>query len=203
MEVNFWQCLLSTVWVPGIELIVRVGNNHCYLLGTLISPETSLPNTNWFPAHPLSPEDQDEDGNPNRSVQCYAPMQSTRSHWLISERLMLEMLKFWHFQNNLSVELTLLGVRRVKDGERLREKRERNRNYSIKRIWSNYTSSKLINSPGLETINFFLLTWVFLIYISSVIPFPGFRANIPLPPPLPYGCSPPNPPPIAALPPPV
>jgi len=26
---------------------------------------------------------------------------------------------------------------------------------------------------------FFLLTWVFLIYISSVIPFPGFQANIP------------------------
>jgi len=38
-----------------------------------------------------------------------------------------------------------------------------------------------------------LLTWVFLIYISIVIPFPGFRANIPLtsPPPLLYGCSPP------------
>jgi len=31
-----------------------------------------------------------------------------------------------------------------------------------------------------------LLTWVFLIYISSVIPFPGFRANIPLTPPLPF-----------------
>jgi len=48
---------------------------------------------------------------------------------------------------------------------------------------------------------FFLLTWVFLIYISSVIPFPSFRANIPLipPPPLLYGCSLPHPPPIAAL----
>jgi len=30
-----------------------------------------------------------------------------------------------------------------------------------------------------------LLTWVFLIYISIVIPFPGFQANIPLTPPLP------------------
>jgi len=48
---------------------------------------------------------------------------------------------------------------------------------------------------------FFSLTWVFLIYISNVIPFPSFWANIPLilPPPLPYGCSPPHPPPIAAL----
>jgi len=45
---------------------------------------------------------------------------------------------------------------------------------------------------------FFLLTWVFLIYISSVIPFPGFRAKIPLSPPLLYGRSPP---PLAALPP--
>jgi len=34
-------------------------------------------------------------------------------------------------------------------------------------------------------LSFFLLTWVFLIYISSVIPFPGFRANIPLIPPPP------------------
>jgi len=32
---------------------------------------------------------------------------------------------------------------------------------------------------------FFLLTWVFLIYISSVISFPGFRGNIPLAPPPP------------------
>jgi len=47
---------------------------------------------------------------------------------------------------------------------------------------------------------FFLLTWVFLIYISSVIPFPGFRANIPLSPPLLYLCSPPHPPHIATLP---
>jgi len=47
-----------------------------------------------------------------------------------------------------------------------------------------------------------LLTWVFLLYISIVIPFPGFRANIPLapPPPLVYGCSPPHPPPITDFP---
>jgi len=40
-------------------------------------------------------------------------------------------------------------------------------------------------------------------YISSVIPFPGFWANITLIPPLPllYACSPPHPPPIAAFPP--
>jgi len=31
-----------------------------------------------------------------------------------------------------------------------------------------------------------LLTWVFLIYISIVIPFPGFRANVPQPLPLPF-----------------
>jgi len=48
-----------------------------------------------------------------------------------------------------------------------------------------------------------LLTWVFLIYISNVIPFPGFLANIPLtpPPPILYRCSPPHPPPITTLPP--
>jgi len=64
-------------------------------------------------------------------------------------------------------------------------------------------SASHVGGWGWHAISFlflFLLTWVFLIYISSVIPFPGFRANIPLPPPLPYGCSPPKPPPIATLP---
>jgi len=47
-----------------------------------------------------------------------------------------------------------------------------------------------------------LLTWVFLIYISIVIPLPSFWANIPLTPPSPllYGCSPTHPPPITVLP---
>lgn len=68
---------------------------------------------------------------------------------------MLEMLKFWYFQNNLRVELTLLGVRMVKDGERLREERKKEiETIAFERIWSDYTSSKLINSPGLEIINF-------------------------------------------------
>jgi len=42
-----------------------------------------------------------------------------------------------------------------------------------------------------------LLNWLFLIYISNVIPFPSFQANIPLTPltPLLFGCSPSHPPP--------
>jgi len=55
--------------------------------------------------------------------------------------------------------------------------------------------------------NFFssLLTWVFLIYISIVIPFPDFWAHIPLAPapPVLYRCSPPHLPPITALAPPI
>jgi len=39
--------------------------------------------------------------------------------------------------------------------------------------------------PNLFIYFLSLLTWVFLIYISIVIPFPGFQANIPLPLPLP------------------
>jgi len=46
----------------------------------------------------------------------------------------------------------------------------------------------------------FLLNYVFLIYISNVIRFPGFLSISPLTPPslLLYGCSPPHPPLIAA-----
>jgi len=61
------------------------------------------------------------------------------------------------------------------------------------------------NRIEISYISFFLsqslLTWVFLIYISIVIPFPSFWANIPLtsPTPLLYGCSPPHLPPITAL----
>jgi len=45
-----------------------------------------------------------------------------------------------------------------------------------------------------------ILNGMYLIYISIVIPFPGFQANIPRtpPPPLLYGCSPPHSPPITS-----
>jgi len=67
----------------------------------------------------------------------------------------------------------------------------------------NETKCNSCHGGDLPPFFLLLLTWVFLIYILSVIPFPGFRANIPLipPPPLLYGCSPPHPPTIATLPP--
>jgi len=68
--------------------------------------------------------------------------------------------------------------------------------------WEEGMSMTLLPAPWTPFFFFLSLTWVFLIYISNVIPFPGFRANIPLIPPHPllYGCSPPHPLPIAALP---
>jgi len=60
-------------------------------------------------------------------------------------------------------------------------------------VWKSWHSDKHFFPP--------LLNWVFLIYISNVITFIGFRANIPLapPPPILYGYSPASPPPITAL----